>query len=253
MWICFPLWETFLILGILKVTGWCFRQQHPHVVRRSKFLYPSVLPSSREKAKMNGISFKHAIKSIPLSLCLSSQYSLPVLPCCRGAALPLRMAAHLHPRAAHGYARHRLHSDPVHRRPAVQYPASAHWAAPGGGQRAPNSSIEKNEIRLIAYKNGNGKMLFIIIITVFHVQVLVVDLGNNRFLRQVGHVLSHVCVIFFFVALHNPIVEHYKPEMSSFLKVPYYTFAIIHLFLVYVLTLSISAAPLFTLCLNATS
>lgn len=29
---------------------------------------------------------------------------------------------------------------------------------------------------------------------VFCAQVLVVDLGNSRFLRQVGHVLSHVCV-----------------------------------------------------------
>lgn len=46
-----------------------------------------------------------------------------------------------------------------------------------------------HEISLITYKNIIiGKMLFIII-TVFYVQVLVVDLGNNRFLRQVGHAL----------------------------------------------------------------
>lgn len=65
--------------------------------------------------------------------------------------------------------------------------------------REPLTHLSKHGIRFITYKNGNGKILYIIMITVFHVQVLVVDLGNNRFLRQVGHAFSHVCVGFFFL------------------------------------------------------
>lgn len=71
--------------------------------------------------------------SVALSAAASSdlpplylQYSLPVLPCGRGAALPLCVAAHLHPCAAVGHAGHRVHPHPVPGGPAVQLPAPAH-------------------------------------------------------------------------------------------------------------------------------
>ncbi|MEQ2179300.1 hypothetical protein GOODEAATRI_023312, partial [Goodea atripinnis] len=51
---------------------------------------------------------------------LSLQYPLRVLPCSCCAALPLRLAAHLHPSAALSHARYRLHPDPFHCRPPVQ-------------------------------------------------------------------------------------------------------------------------------------
>lgn len=54
------------------------------------------------------------------------QYSVPVLSRHGGATVPVHMAAHIHPRAALGDARHRLHPDPVHRRAAVRLPAAAH-------------------------------------------------------------------------------------------------------------------------------
>lgn len=41
------------------------------------------------------------------------------------------------------------------------------------------------------------------IILSLYAQVLVVDLGNSRLLRQVGHVLSRVCVRFLF----HPYIE----------------------------------------------
>lgn len=44
-------------------------------------------------------------------------------------------------------------------------------------------------------------MLYITKIYALCAQVLVVDLGNSRFLRQVGRVLNHVSV--FLMALHD--------------------------------------------------
>lgn len=63
------------------------------------------------------------------------QYSLSVLSRSRSSPLPLRLAAHLHPSAALSHARHRLHSNAVHRRPPVQFSAPAERAPPRGGQR----------------------------------------------------------------------------------------------------------------------
>lgn len=62
------------------------------------------------------------------------QYSLTVLPCSGGTALPFCMAAHFYPRAALGNAWHRLHPNSIHRRPAVYFSTSAHRIATGGGQ-----------------------------------------------------------------------------------------------------------------------
>lgn len=63
-----------------------------------------------------------------LYLCtpLVFQHSLSVLPRCRGAALPLRMAAHVHPRSASSNAGHCLHPDTVHCWSAVQFSVPAH-------------------------------------------------------------------------------------------------------------------------------
>lgn len=62
------------------------------------------------------------------------QHPLPVLPRCRGPALPFRVAAHLHPSAAARHARHRVHTHTLHRRPAVQLSPPADRVAPGRGQ-----------------------------------------------------------------------------------------------------------------------
>lgn len=72
-----------------------------------------------------------------LYLCtpLALQHPLSVLPRCRGSALSLRMAAHVHPRFATSNAGHCLHPDAVHRWSSVQLFVPAHRAAAGGGKK----------------------------------------------------------------------------------------------------------------------
>lgn len=115
------------------------------------------------------------------------QHPLPVLSRHCGPALPLRVAAHLHSRAPPCYARHRLHSDAVHRRPAVQFSPPADRASPGRGRRfndpfAVVSSFKK----------------YVRTIWPFCAQVLVVDLENSRLLRQVRYSQSHFSPYFIF-------------------------------------------------------
>lgn len=65
---------------------------------------------------------------------LFPQHTVSVLPRGRGPALPLHLAAYIHPRAAALHVRHRLHPDPLHRGPPLQLPASTQRAAHRRGQ-----------------------------------------------------------------------------------------------------------------------
>lgn len=116
-----------------------------------------------------------------LYLCtpLVLQHSLSVLPCCRGTALPLRMAAHVHPRSATSNAGHCLHPDAIHRWSAVQFSVPAHWAATGGGKKG-RSLDHGSKVNRKSYNITTPMADFL------YQQVLVVDLENNRLLRQVN-------------------------------------------------------------------
>lgn len=70
----------------------------------------------------------------PPSPPLSHQHSVQLHARRGGAALPLLLAAHLHPRAARLHAGHRLLSHPLPGGAAVQLSAQAEGAARRGGE-----------------------------------------------------------------------------------------------------------------------
>lgn len=69
---------------------------------------------------------------------LFPQHFVSVLPCRGGSALPLHLAAYVHPCAPPLHARYRLHPHPLYSRPPLQFPASAQRSAHRRGELTPH-------------------------------------------------------------------------------------------------------------------
>lgn len=65
---------------------------------------------------------------------LFPQHFVSVLPCRGGSALPLHLAAYVHPRAPPLHARYRVHPHPLYSRPPLQFPAPTQRAAHRRGE-----------------------------------------------------------------------------------------------------------------------
>lgn len=110
--------------------------------------------------------------SIDRFLSLFPQHIVSVLSCSSGSTLPLHLAAYIYPCAPALHVRYCLHSYPLHSGPPLQLSAPTQRAA-----------HRRGKIQFLKHQSvspGN-----VITPPLLFPQVLVVDLGNSRFLRQV--------------------------------------------------------------------
>ena len=120
------------------------------------------------------------------------QHIVSVLPCSGGLTVPLHLAAHLHPRAPPLHAGHRVHPYSLHCGASVQLAAQAQGSANRRGE-AFSFGSSLFIIAMCALCSRGLHMTwdascvsFFIYFFLSFPQVLVVDLCNSRFLRQVG-------------------------------------------------------------------
>lgn len=126
-----------------------------------------------------------------LTCSLSLQHIVAVLPCSRGSSLPLHLATYIHPCAPTLHVGYRLHPDTLHSRPPLQLSASTQGAAHRRGKNifivvcdilscTECGALDSQHFLCWTIAPGND-----ITLPLLFPQVLVVDLGNSRFLRQV--------------------------------------------------------------------